>query len=297
MQGSWENVAFITGASSGMGKETSFYLSSLGMDVALAARSSEEITKSAGIIAERYGTKPIALKVDVTDDGEVEAAFEEAVERYGGVGLVVNYAGNPIGYATRDRRKPIYEQTLAHMKDIAEVDHFGSVRVLKYALPYMIRQHGGMAVLISAISSVYGYSEDVDYIPYKRANEGLATSTALRSDRDGWGVQLYTLAPGDVFNPSTWDSYNEEERRGAVDYGIMESESVAKVVSWLYAGRLKRRYEMKVNLDTSEVIDEGRYVPLKNGDVVVVDAKTVPKLFAAAGESYEVFVPDGYRKK
>jgi NADP-dependent 3-hydroxy acid dehydrogenase YdfG len=182
------------------------------------------------------------------------------------------------------------------MKEIAEVDHFGSVRVLKYALPYMIKQGSGLVIVISAITSVYGYSEDVDYIPYKRANEGLATSTALRSEREGWGVRLYTLAPGDVFNPSTWNSYSESERMESVNYGVIQSESVAKVVSWLFSGRLSQRYEMKVDVDSGRVLDEGRYVPLRNGDIIVVDAKTMPKIFQAVGEQYISFVPQGYGK-
>jgi|GEM_PF-927172 NADP-dependent 3-hydroxy acid dehydrogenase YdfG len=287
-------VAFVTGASDGMGKATSFYLSSLGANVVLAARRLEIVGSFADEIRDHFGTNPLPLKVDVSQDGDVERAIAGATGRFGRVDLIVNFAGNPIGYASGDRRKPIYELSVAHMKEIAEVDHFGSVRVLKYALPQMIKQGTGMIVLISAITSVYGYSEDVDYIPYKRANEGLATSTALRSERDGWGVRLYTLAPGDVFNPSTWNVYSEEERRESVKYGVIESLSVAKIVSWLFSGRLKERYEMRMNIDTGEVIDEGRYVPISNGDVIVVDAKTVPKLLESVGESYRVFVPEGY---
>jgi NADP-dependent 3-hydroxy acid dehydrogenase YdfG len=287
-------VAFVTGASDGMGKATSFYLSSLGADVVLAARRLEVVGSFADEIRDHFGTNPLPLKVDVSQDSDVEGAIAGAVGRFGRVDLIVNFAGNPIGYTSGDRRKPVYELSVSHMKEIAEVDHFGSVRVLKYALPQMIRQGIGMIVLISAITSVYGYSEDVDYIPYKRANEGLATSTALRSERDGWGVFLYTLAPGDVFNPSTWNVYSEEERRESVKYGVIESLSVAKIVSWLFSSKLKERYEMRMNIDTGEVIDKGRYVPLSNGDVIVIDAKTVPKLFKSVGEDYRVFIPEGY---
>jgi hypothetical protein len=109
-------------------------------------------------------------------------------------------------------------------------------------------------------------------------------------------VRLFTLAPGDVFNPSTWNSYNEEERAESVKYGIIESESIAKVVGWILTGKLKFKYEMKVNVDTGEIIDQGKYQPLKNGDVIVVDAKTIPKLFESVGENYKAFVPQGYER-
>lgn len=289
------HVALVTGASDGMGKATSQYLSSLGVNVAMAARRLGIIEEHAKDIANRYGSDPLPVKMDVASDAEVEAAIAGIRARYGRLDYVVNFAGTPIGYARGDRRKPVHLQTLEHMKEIAEIDHFGSVRVLKYALPLMIRQGHGRVILISAITSVYGFSEDVDYIPYKRANEGLATSTALRSERDGWGVQLYTMAPGDVFNPSTWNVYDEKERREAVEYGVIESQTVAKIVSWVFTGRLTERYEMKVNIDSGEVLDAGRFMPLRNGDVFVVDAKTVPRLFESVGEAYAPFVPEGYR--
>jgi NAD(P)-dependent dehydrogenase (short-subunit alcohol dehydrogenase family) len=289
-------VAFVTGASDGMGKATSQHLSSLGADVAMAARRLDVMERDAEEIAHKYRTDPLPIKVDVASDAEVEAAVGKALGRYGRLDYVVNYAGNPIGYARGDRKKPIHLQTVEHMKEVAEIDHFGSVRVLKYALPHMIWQGHGKIILISAITSVYGFSEDIDYIPYKRANEGLATSTALRSEREGWGVQLYTMAPGDVFNPSTWNVYDEKERMEAVEYGVIESLTVAKVVSWVFSGRLKERYEMRVDIDSGRVLDPGRLVPLRNGDVFVVDAKTVPKLFQSVGEAYLPFVPEGYRR-
>jgi NADP-dependent 3-hydroxy acid dehydrogenase YdfG len=281
----------ITGASDGMGRATSLYLSSQGVDVALAARREEVTRNLAEEITEKFKTHPLPLSVDVTKDTDVESAIAKIMEKYERLDLVVNFAGNPAGYVSGERRKPIFEQELTHMKEIAEVDHFGSVRVLKYALPYMIKQGSGLVILISSTASVYGYSENVDYIPYKRANEGLATSTALRSEREGWGVRLHTLAPGDTFNPSTWDSYGELEKSESLEYGLISSESVAKVVSWLFSGRLSQRYEMKVDVDSGRVLDEGRYVPLRNGDIIVVDAKTMPKIFQAVGETYETFVP------
>lgn len=287
-------VALVAGASDGMGKATSFYLSSLGVNVVMGARRLDVLAGYAKEIAGRFGTDPLAVELDVTSEAEVEAAVAGAWKKYGRLDFLIDFAGNPIGYARGDRKRPIHEQTLEHMKEIAEVDHFGSVRLLKHALPYMIRQGSGAIILISAITSVYGFSEDVDYIPYKRANEGLVISTALRSEREGWGVRLYSMAPGDVFNPSTWNAYDEAERREAVEYGVVESLTVAKVASWLFSGRLRERYEMEVDIDSGRVLDPGGYVPLKSGDIVVVDAKTAPKLFRSVGEDYSPFVPEGY---
>ncbi len=287
-------VAFITGASDGMGKATSFYLSELGVNVVLAARRLEVMQEFENEIRQKFGTDPLAIKVNVASDSEVEGAVNAAIKKYGRINFAANFAGNPIGYARGDRKKPIHEQSIEHLKEIAEIDHFGTARVLKFVLPHMIKQKFGKIIVISAITSVYGYSEDVDYIPYKRANEGLAISTALRSEREKWGVEVFILAPGDVFNPSTWDSYSEEERIEAVKYGVIESRTVAKIVSLVFSGELKEKYEMKVNLDTGKILDKGKYSPVKNAEIIVVDAKTAPKLFESVGEKYKQFMPKGY---
>jgi NADP-dependent 3-hydroxy acid dehydrogenase YdfG len=287
-------TAFITGASEGMGKACSLYLSKLGVNVILAARRRELVEDLAKRIQKEFGTDPLGIKVDVTKESDVKDAIHLAKEKYGRIDFGGCFAGNPVGYVEGDRKKAIYEQNIEHLKEIAEVDHFGTIRVLKYLLPIMIRQRFGKIIVISAITSVYGYSEDVDYIPYKRANEGIALSTALRSEREKWGVELYTLAPGDVYNPSTWNSYDEKERIEAVRYGVIESSTVAKIVSWLFSGTMGKKYEMRVDLDKGVVLRKGKYSVIANGDIIVIDARTVPKLFESVGQRYGQFVPPGY---
>jgi len=286
-------VALVTGASEGMGKSASFYLSKLGVNIALVSRRLGVIKRYAEQIKEETGTEPIAIRADLTKDKDVKEAIHKVLKKYKRIDFIANFAGNPSGYLKGYRKKAIYEQSIRHLKAVAEVDHFGSVRVLKYAMPHMIRQKYGKVILISSTASVYGYSEDVDYVPYKKANEGLAKTTALRSERDMWGVELYVLAPGDVYNPSTWNSYSVEERREAIKYGVIESKAVAQIVSFILSGRLKQKYVMKVDVDKGEVIDEGHFEDITNGDTIVVDAKTIKKLFESVNEPYIDFSPPG----
>jgi len=53
---------------------------------------------------------------------------------------------------------------------------------------------------------------------------------------------------------------------------------------------------MNVDIDVGRVIDKGRYIPLINGDVIVVDAKTVPMILKSVGQKYTTFVPTGYER-
>ena len=70
--------------------------------------------------------------------------------------------------------------------------------------------------------------------------------------------------------------------------------TVAKIVSLIFTGKLKKKYVMDVDLDAGKVLDKGKYAIVKNGDVIVVDAKTVPKLLRSVREKYIPFVPEGY---
>jgi len=150
-----------------MGKETSLYLSRIGVDVVLAARRVSVLQELEKDIRQKFGTDPLAISVDVSSENDVKNMVDSSIDKFGKIDFVVNYAGNPIGYVKGYRRKAIYEQTIEHLKEIAEVDHFGSVRVLEYVLPYMIKEKFGIVILISSSAAVYGYSEDIDYIPIK----------------------------------------------------------------------------------------------------------------------------------
>lgn len=93
----------------------------------------------------------------------------------------------------------------------------------------------------------------------------LIEKVADHSNQEKQSIRAYLIAPGNVFNPTTYTQYNEEERKEADEYGWVSSEQIANVVLWLYDKKLKR----------------------KNGDVVIFDAKYAPEVFNEAREIYK----------
>lgn len=85
-------VAFVTGASSGIGEATALRLARLGAKVALAARRADNLTALAARISDEGGTA-LALPLDVTDRAAVTGAAELVADRFGSVDLVFNNAG------------------------------------------------------------------------------------------------------------------------------------------------------------------------------------------------------------
>ena len=92
------NVAFITGASDGMGKATSFFLSSLGVNVVLCARRKDLLEQYAAQIQSQFRTDPLVLSLDVTKVEEISKAVEEATMKFGMIHFVCNFAGYSAAY-------------------------------------------------------------------------------------------------------------------------------------------------------------------------------------------------------
>ena len=294
------NVAFITGASDGMGKATSFFLSSLGVNVVLCACRKDLLEQYAAQIQSQFRTDPLVLSLDVTKVEEISKAVEEATMKFGMIHFVCNFAGYSAAYGMREfralnqndlLREEIQSKWKKELALVDDIDHKGTVRVNDAIQPLMKEQGEGVILNISAITSVYNYPYEAAYVNAKHANEEDAANRAKESDAKGWGIRAYSIAPGDVYTSTTWDAYDENEKVDALGYGIIKSETIAKTVSWLLEGTLNQKWDMQVDLETSRVSDEGRLLPLRNGDVVVVDAKTAPKLYALMDQEYYPFVP------
>ena len=92
-------VAFITGASRGIGKACAHRFAREGYDIVVAAKSTEENPRLPGTIfsaadeISRHGTEAFPVRCDVTDIGSVEAAAKATLDKFGRVDVVINNAG------------------------------------------------------------------------------------------------------------------------------------------------------------------------------------------------------------
>src|SRR5699024_11041662 len=95
-------TAIITGASSGIGRETAHALADDGASVVLAARREERLEELAAALETDDGTETLVLPTDVTDEEAVEDLVERTVETFGGCDVLVNNAGLERGAAVED---------------------------------------------------------------------------------------------------------------------------------------------------------------------------------------------------
>jgi short-subunit dehydrogenase len=177
-----KKVVLITGASSGIGKETAKLLADKGFIVYGAARRTEKMEdlKSAGIRL---------LAMDVTKDESMVQGIQEIISAENRIDILVNNAGYGSFGALED-------VPLSEARYQFEVNVFGLARLTQLALPYMRKQHAGKIINISSIAGKIGEPHGTWYHATKFAVEGLSDS--LRMELKQFGIDVVIIEPGPI---------------------------------------------------------------------------------------------------
>lgn len=172
-----DKVVLVTGASSGIGLEIASYLSRKGYNVYGGSRT---ILDAANFIS---------MKLDVTDDSNVELAIKEIIDKEGRIDVLINNAG--VGSAGAMEKTPIQD-----IKKSFEVNCFGVVRMCQAVLPHM-RKHGyGKIINMSTLGSMIGLPFRAYYSSSKGAMD--LVTEAMRLEVESYGIQACTIHPGEV---------------------------------------------------------------------------------------------------
>jgi len=205
-------VAFITGGAGGIGSETARRLAAEGAHVVLADLHAEGAERVAAEINAEYGEhRAVAVKMDVTKEEEVRAAFEFACLEYGGVDILVNNAG----LATSS---PFDETTLDEWNLNLGVLGTGYFLVAREAFKLMKKQGtGGSMVFVASKNSIYAGKNAAAYSAAKALEAHLARCIA--TEGGAYGIRVNTVLPDAVLQGSAiWNSRWRSERAAA--YGI-----------------------------------------------------------------------------
>ncbi|MET3528596.1 oxidoreductase [Phenylobacterium koreense] len=172
----------ITGASRGFGARIAALALAKGDNVVATARKVEAVTA-------RLGDHPslLALSLDVTDEAQAKAAAAAAVERFGGIDVLVNNAGFGLLGA-------VEEATAEEVERLYRTNVFGLLAVTRAVLPAMRAQRSGRILNISSIGGYRGAAGFGVYSSTKFAVEGL--TEALHAELKPLGVHVTAIEPG-----------------------------------------------------------------------------------------------------
>ena len=215
--------AIISGGSSGIGLALAHGLARDGWDLTLLARNLERLAAAHDALM-AHGVSVATRSVDVADAAGVEEAAATTIAELGTPALVVACAGIVVPGRLEAQPLDAFHRTMA-------VNYFGTLHLIRAALPAMRAHRGGRIVLVAsgaALIGLYGYSS---YAPSKFAVRGLAE--ALRSEFVPEDVAVSVVYPPDTDTPG----YREELRqrseisnRLAGAGGLMTAEAVAAAI-------------------------------------------------------------------
>lgn len=197
-----DRFVFVTGASTGIGRETALQAAAAGLRVLAGARQAADAES-----LRRDGFLPVLM--DVTDEASVRRAQQEVAAAAGSAGLhaLVNNAGIVVA-------GPLEHLPLPALREQFEVNLFGALRVTQAFLP-LLRAARGRILMISSQSGKISTPLLGPYCASKFALEGL--SDALRIELAPSGVQVVLIEPGPVQTP-IWE--RTERRAAALRAGL-----------------------------------------------------------------------------
>lgn len=173
-------TVLVTGASSGIGKETAKTLLAHGYAVYVAARRVDRMSE-----LEQLGAT--ALAMDITNDEDIVAAVKRITAERGGIDVLINNAGFGMYGAMEDT-------TLDDARYQFEVNLFGLARLTQLALPYMRDRGAGKIVNISSVGGKIYTPLGAWYHATKHALEGWSDS--LRLELKPLGIDVIVIEPG-----------------------------------------------------------------------------------------------------
>lgn len=176
-------VWFITGCSTGFGRELSLILLKRGYRVVATARDKSKVED----IVAGNPKNGLALALDVDKQGQIDAAVKAAEARFGRIDVLVNNAG--YGYLAA-----VEEGDDADIRAMFETNFFGLAAVTRAVLPIMRAQKSGAIVNISSVGGFIGFPGSGYYAATKFAVEGLSES--LSKEVGPLGIKVIIVEPG-----------------------------------------------------------------------------------------------------
>lgn len=178
-------VVVVTGASSGIGEAMAREYAKMGAKVVMAARREEELCRIAGEI-KAAGGHVECVACDVVKEEDCRRLIECAVERFGGVDVMICNAGLSM-------RALFDDCDLSVLHRLMDVNFWGTVNCTKYALPWLQKSRGSL-VGISSVAGIHGLPGRTGYSASKYAMTGFLDT--IRVENLKKGVHVMTACPG-----------------------------------------------------------------------------------------------------
>jgi NAD(P)-dependent dehydrogenase (short-subunit alcohol dehydrogenase family) len=245
-----DKVALITGAASGIGKETARLFAKEGAHVIVVDLNEVEGHQTVEEIEQEHG-RATFIKVDITHEDSVREMVETIQEKHETIDILFNNAGiSGVG--------PLHEVTLGDWNKVFNVNVAGVFLVSKYVLPLMMRNKGGSIINMSSCIAEIGLANRASYAASKGAI--LSLTKSMQVDYAEYNIRVNALMPGTIYTPFVEEYLSREEDPEAAIASIKKRQlcgDLGKPIDVAYAALYLASDESRFMMGTPFVIDGG----------------------------------------
>jgi len=214
-------VAFVTGASQGIGRACASKLATAGAAVAVAARNQEKLNELVNEIA-AAGGKAAAFALDVTDEEQVKSAIKSAIAQFGKIDILVNNAG-----ITRDQL--VMRMKRADWDAVLQTNLTSAYLCIQQVAPTMLKQRWGRIINITSVFGQMGQAGQANYSASKAGLIGL--TMAIARELGSRNITCNAVAPGFIETAMTEALGDEFKQNAAKQIPLGRVGSPADVAS------------------------------------------------------------------
>ena len=228
-------TVWITGASSGIGKELAIQFAQLGARVILSARNVEKLQQLSNELA---GTEHKVIPLDLSQPEQVLEYVTANLDAIGKIDILINNGGV-------SQRSLFLENDFCVYRQLMEVNYFGLVALTKAVLPAMVAQGAGSVVSISSVAGKVGSQFRTGYSGSKYAVVGFMD--CLRAEVANNNIHCLTICPGSIKTAIAHNSLNEHGvPQNKAEHSIENGMNVTVAVKQMIKAISKRKDEVVI---------------------------------------------------
>jgi len=221
-----ERIAFVTGASQGIGRACALKLAAAGAAVAVAARNQDKLNELVTEIT-AAGGKAAAFALDVTDEEQIKTAVKSAIAHFGRIDILVNNAG-----ITRDQL--VMRMKRADWDSVLQTNLTSAYLCIQQVTSSMLKQRWGRIINITSVFGQMGQAGQANYSASKAGLIGL--TMAIAREVGSRNITCNAVAPGFIETAMT-AVLSDEFKQTAVKQiplgRVGTSDDVASAVAFL----------------------------------------------------------------
>jgi len=251
MQKFENKVAWVVGASSGIGKEMVTQLAQHGAKVILSSRKQEELELVKAEL--NNSSEHMVLTLDLEHSENFKELVEQVIRKYGKIDFLFNNGG-------LSQRSNASDTPLEVDRRIMEINYFGNIALTKAVLPYMQKQQSGHLVIISSIAGKFGFFLRSAYSASKHALHGFYESVLLEEEKNGINVTI--ACPGKINTNISVNALNSKgDMHGEMDHNQVTGMSAEECVQKLLVAVNKNKKEILIGNKEIKAVTLKRFLP------------------------------------